>query len=80
MIRTQIYLTEGERAALNVLSTATGKPQSELIRDAVDNLIGQYSQIRRDAVLDNAAGLWKDRDDLPDFDNVRSQWDREDRA
>jgi hypothetical protein len=77
MIRTQIYLTEAERAALSVLSTTTGKPQSELIRDAVDNLIGQHSQIRRDAALDNAAGLWKDRDDLPDFEDLRSQWDRE---
>lgn len=80
MIRTQIYLTETERAALNVLATTTGKPQSELIRDAVDNFIGQHSQARRDAILDSTAGLWKDRNDLPDFDDMRRQWDREDRA
>ena len=76
MIRTQIYLTEEERTALGVLSTATGKPQSELIRNAVDNMVGQFSKARRNAVLDNAAGLWKDRDDLPDFDALRTQWDR----
>lgn len=80
MIRTQIYLTEAERTALSVLASTTGKPQSQLIRDAVDNLIGQYSETRRDAVLDNAAGLWKDRNDLPDFDDMRRQWDREDRV
>jgi hypothetical protein len=76
MIRTQIYLTEGERTALSVLSTATGKPQSELIREAVDDLVGRFSKTQRQAVLDRAAGLWKDRADLPDFDALRKQWDR----
>ena len=76
MMRTQIYLTAEERAALSSLSAATGKGQSELIREAVDNLIGQFSTARREAVLDNAAGLWKDRGDLPDFDALRKQWDR----
>lgn len=76
MIRTQIYLTEEERTALSVLSSTTGKPQSELIREAVDSMVEQFSRARRDAVLDGAAGLWKDRDDLPDFDAMRTQWDR----
>jgi hypothetical protein len=76
MIRTQIYLTEGERAELGILSAATGKGQSELIRDAVDDLLGRFSADRRTAVLDNVAGIWKDRDDLPDFVAVRKQWDR----
>jgi hypothetical protein len=80
MIRTQIYLTESERAALGILSSTTGKPQSELIREAVDNLIGQFSKGRREAVLNDAAGLWKDRDDLPDFDALRCQWDRGSRS
>lgn len=76
MIRTQIYLTEEERTALSVLSTATGKAQSELIREAVDKMVEQLSRARRVLVLDDAAGLWKDRDDLPDFDAMRTQWDR----
>ena len=80
MIRTQIYLTQEEKNALSVLSTVTGKPQSELIRDAVDNLVGQYNQCRRDAILDTAVGIWKDRDDLPDFDRLRHEWDREERG
>ena len=77
MIRTQIYLTEDERTALGFLSTATGKPQSELIREAVDDFIGKSSADRRNAVLGRAAGLWKDRTDLPDFGEIRKQWDRE---
>lgn len=67
MVRTQIYLTEEERAGLNNMSEATGKKQSELIREA---------ESRRDAVLQEVAGLWQDRDDLPDFGAVRRSWDR----
>ena len=76
MVRTQIYLTEEERTALSLLSSETGKPQSELIREAVDQMVGQFSKARRDAVLNDTAGLWKDREDLPDFDALRRQWDR----
>ncbi len=76
MVRTQIYLTETEKTALNDLAATTGKPQSELIREAVDAFIGQSNKNRREAVLERAAGLWKDRDDLPDFDTLRKQWDR----
>ncbi len=76
MIRTQIYLTERERAGLIALAEASGKKQSELIREAVDRLIARFDQTRRQAVMDNAAGMWKDRRDLPDFRAARRSWDR----
>ncbi len=77
MIRTQIYLTEDERTALGALSAETGKPQSQMIREAVDEYIALSGKAHREAVLDRAAGLWKDRDDLPDFHALRQAWDRE---
>jgi len=76
MVRTQVYLTEREREELAALSEATGKKQSELIRQAVDGLIAQSAAKRRLTVLQRAAGMWKDRDDLPDFAAVRADWDR----
>ena len=76
MVRTQIYLTREEKAALTVLSRKTGKKQSELIRQAVDSLIAQTSQSRRQTVLDRAAGMWNGRRDLPDFAAVRRSLDR----
>jgi len=76
MVRTQVYLTDEERDELAALAQATGKKQSELIRDAVDRLIEQSSTTRRHVVLDRAAGMWKDRDDLPDFRALRVEWDR----
>lgn len=76
MVRTQLYLTEAERDELAALAKATGKKQSELIREALDRFLEQSSVNRRDVVLDRAAGLWKDRDDLPDFRALRDEWDR----
>ena len=76
MVRTQIYLTEKEKTGLGELAKSTGKKQAELIRMAVDRLIESASKSQRDTVLDLAAGLWKDREDLPDFDTSRNSWDR----
>lgn len=76
MVRTQVYLTERERGELAALAKATGKKQSELIREAVDRLIEQCAAKHRDAVLQSAVGMWKNREDLPDFSAVRTEWDR----
>jgi hypothetical protein len=76
MIRTQIYLTEEQQFALRRLSVMCGKKQSELIREALDTMIAKLDRSKRKAVLDRVAGMWKDREDLPDFDSVRRTWDR----
>jgi hypothetical protein len=76
MVRTQIYLTERQRKELAAIARAAGKKQSELIREAVDRLIDKAGSSRREAVLREAAGIWKDRKDLPDFKATRTEWDR----
>jgi hypothetical protein len=76
MIRTQIYLTERQRDELAAISKTAGKKQSELIRDAVNRLIDQSGRSRREVVLREAAGIWKNRKDLPDFKATRAEWDR----
>ena len=76
MVRTQIYLTEDERKGLDSVSKATGKKQSELIREAVDRFLDLAEGGRRDAVLREAAGLWRSRRDLPDLAATRQSWDR----
>jgi len=76
MVRTQIYLTERQRDELAALAKIIGKKQSELIREAVDRLIDEEGRDRREAVLREAAGIWKDRTDLPDFKALRAEWER----
>jgi hypothetical protein len=76
MVRTQIYLTKRQRDELAAIAKAAGKKQSELIGEAVDRLIDQAGRGRREAVLRETAGIWKDRTDLPDFEAARAEWDR----
>ncbi|MBC8467846.1 MAG: CopG family transcriptional regulator [Planctomycetes bacterium] len=76
MVRTQVYLTEEERTGLSALVESTGKKQAQLIREAVDRLIDMASESRCDSVLRNAAGMWQNRSDLPNFSATRQSWDR----
>lgn len=76
MVRTQIYLTEAERAALSAIARQTGKKQSELIRQAIDRLIEGFQPGERQAHLQMARGMWQGRADLPDFQTLRRELDR----
>jgi metal-responsive CopG/Arc/MetJ family transcriptional regulator len=76
MVRTQIYLTKRQRDELASISKTAGKKQSELIREAVDRYIKEEGKEKRETVLRQAAGIWKDRTDLPDFKKARAEWDR----
>lgn len=76
MVRTQIYLTERQRDELAAIAKTAGKKQSELIREAIDRLIQERGLTKRDAVLRQTAGIWKNRTDLPDFGAMREAWDR----
>ena len=77
MIRTQIYLTSHQRDQLAALANASGKRQSELIREAVDRFIEKNGHDRRRAVLREAAGIWRGRTDLPTLRAIRDTWDRD---
>ncbi len=76
MVRTQIYLTEEEQAALRDLSMRTGKSKSDLIRKAVEYFISRFHPKDRKALLVGAKGMWAGRTDLPDFRSLRREVDR----
>jgi len=78
MIRTQIYLTEEECAALKRLAEEHDTSQSALIREAVDQYLDEHSREGRLAKLRAARGIWKDRTDIHEtFRAIRESLDRD---
>lgn len=81
MTNAQINLTESQAEALHKLSERTGKSEDELLQEAVNKLISEVSETeaKRQNRLESmrrAKGMWKNRDDLPDFDKLRTEWNR----
>ena len=76
MIRTQIYLTKSEKTQLETIALTKGVKQSELIREAVDELIEKYSPSQRLTCIKQARGLWKNRRELPALRDLRKGWGR----
>jgi hypothetical protein len=76
VVRTQIYLTDEEQQGLRALSRKIGLSQSDLIRQAVDSLLTTHHELDRTALLRQARGVWRDREDLPDFAALRRELDR----
>lgn len=87
----QITLTETTRARLEELSRRTGQPPDALVSGAVEQLVGDGDRARIPEPLPNgdcamppwksaimqAAGMWKDRDDIPELMvQLRKEWNR----
>ena len=75
--RTQIYLTDEQRDSLGKQAARTGRPMSELIREALDQYLRRHGQESRQEVLRSAAGLWAYRADLAQVDDARATLDRD---
>ena len=80
MVAARITLTTEERERIQAISQRTGQTPDELVHCAIERMLAQFpidpSLERRRERLRKAAGLWKDRDDLPDFEQLRSEWSR----
>ena len=78
-IATQIQLDPAHADLLRSLSEQMGKPADEVVQEGLDLMAESLRLEERRRVIDRAAGLWKDRDDLPDWEELRSSMDRVDR-
>jgi hypothetical protein len=71
MVRKQVYLTEEQNQLLARRAEQAGRSQSALIREALDRFDSVQEREARSAVLRQTAGLWAERDDLPDWKALR---------
>ena len=77
-----VKLTDKSERKLEELSRLTGRTPSELVNEAVERLpVDDADEQRRfeewrQAML-RVKGIWADRDDLPDFEEIRRSLDRD---
>jgi hypothetical protein len=76
MSRTRIHLTDKQRTERCNIYKKQERKQHEIIHVAKDRLISESEQKRKQMALEEASGIWRDREDLLDFSGMRSQWDR----
>ena len=76
MIETQISLTEQENNSLQILAHQMGKTSNELIKEAVTQLLNQFDEetLRQNRMA--AAGIWRNRNDIPDLREMRDSAER----
>jgi predicted DNA-binding protein len=77
MVRTQIYLTNEQKRKLERLASASGKKQSEMIREAIDGYLAACEPTDWKAAFEAVRAMWAERDDLDDFvRDLRAEWER----
>lgn len=79
MVRTQIYLDQGQKAELDRLSAERRVSVSGLIRQAIEQFLGR-SPISFERALEKSFGIWRDREDIGKSSayvrNVRREWEK----
>ena len=69
MQKAQVFLRDDQKEQLKAIAARTGTKQSELIRRGVDMVIETTLKEQADwkNAWQQAAGLWKNRDDIEDI-------------
>lgn len=76
MLQSNIHISEETGQILIRLASKTGKPVENVLDEAVNEYALHHSNLSHDERLLAGKGLWKDREDLPDFDELRKSFDR----
>ena len=77
MSSTPLLLDPAEEAALRKLAQQTGKTEAELVREAVVQFLRQPALAAWQQAVQATQGMWRDRPDLPDFQQLRAEGDRQ---
>ena len=76
MTTAQVTLSESEAQAVQALSQSKGKTQEEILHDAIEQFLVQHKVENRLTALRQARGIWNGRQDLPDYAELRNEWNR----
>jgi metal-responsive CopG/Arc/MetJ family transcriptional regulator len=76
MIETKITIPESIQQSLGEISRTTGKSEEQLIAEAVTELIQNYQATNRLALMRKARGMWANREDIPNLEELRRECDR----
>ncbi len=78
----EIKLSEQNSQRADELARQTGKTPDQLVNEAFERFAAENEAEERQKLEEwreaarRVAGIWKDRTDLPDFDELRKSWDR----
>jgi len=72
----QLEITDEQRAVLESLAHSRGLTPQQIFSQALDRLLDEDENADWRLALLSLEGIWKDRDDLPDFQAVRQEFDR----
>ena len=75
MNRTQIYLTESEAQGVAQVASRTGRNQSEVIREAIDDYLKRVGAQDRLSRLRRAKGIWSGGERV-DLEVSRKEFER----
>jgi predicted transcriptional regulator len=76
MVMTTINLTDREHAAIQRIARQMGKTEAEVLQRAVEEYLTHADQDQRRAWMEQAQGMWRDRDDLPELETLRNEFER----
>ncbi|MBC8083187.1 MAG: CopG family transcriptional regulator [Hymenobacter sp.] len=76
MTPTTLQLSSAESIALRKLALQTGKTEEELLHEAVAQLLLRATPSAWQQAVRAAQGIWRDRTDLPDFEELRAEGNR----
>lgn len=65
MTRTEVTLTDEEATAIKRIAKQSSRKEEDVIRCAIELLIGQKPATSSLERLRAARGIWRDRDDFP---------------
>lgn len=72
MVRKQVFITAEQNRRLKEAAAASGKPEGEIIREGLDQLLSEKSRQAEDwkAGWQQAAGMWSD---YPEIERIMAR-------